>query len=259
MNNKDIIFEQLRILGLTTEEGRLYIELLKEPSTHLKLAHATGINRTKVYRLVDELEKRSLIAKRTDDRGTFLVAADPSTLEVALVTQEKKLEAQRTAFSQLLPALSELGKPDAQEFVVMTYEGVEGFKQMLWHELKTKGEELIFGSGTIQDLVPEHNWAEKHRAMTVEAGYTIREIINPGEKDKPFTLNDAYMHRYTHRQIPGDVLRLKDQVCIYNNVVATYHWRNDEKVGFEVISESYASMVRQIFENYWQVASEWKT
>lgn len=253
MNDKDIILEQLRTLGLTTEEGRLYVELLKEPSTHLKLAHATGINRTKVYRLVDELEKRSLIAKRTDDRGTFLVAADPSTLEVALATQEKKLEAQRTAFSQLLPTLTELRKPDAQEFVVLTYEGVEGFKQMLWHELKTKGEEVIFGSGTIQDLVPEHNWAEKHRAMTVEAGYTIREIINPGEKDKPFTLNDDYMHRYAHREISREILTLKNQVCVYNNTVATYHWRNNEKVGFEVISESYATMMRQVFERYWQL------
>lgn len=255
MNNKDTILEQLRTLGLTTEEGRLYVELLKEPSTHLKLAHATGINRTKVYRLIDELEKRSLIAKRTDDRGTFLVAADPSTLEVALVTQEKKLEAQRTAFSQLLPTLSELRKQEAQEFVVLTYEGVEGFKQMLWHELKTKGEELIFGSGTIQDLVQESNWAEKHRAMTVEAGYTIREILNPGEKLAPFTLNDAYMHRYTHRKVPTDVLLLKNQICIYNNTVATYHWRNDEKVGFEVISESYAAMMRQVFEQYWQLAN----
>ncbi len=255
LNNKDTILGQLQILGLAVDEAKLYLELLKEPSNHLKLAHATGINRTKVYRLADDLEKRSLVTKRTDDRGTFLVAADPATLEVALVTQEKKLERQRAAFTQLLPTLSELGKQEPRGFVVLTYEGVEGFKQMLWHELKTKGEELILGSGTIQDLVPEHNWAEKHRAMTVEAGYTIREVLNPGEKEQPFTLNDTYMHRYTYREVSSAALPLREQVCIYNNTVATYHWRNNEKVGFEVISESYAQTMRQIFEHFWQLAS----
>ncbi len=254
MNNKDIILDQLRTLGLTTEEARLYLELLKEPSTHLRLAHATGINRTKVYRLADDLEKRSLITKRTDDRGTFLVAADPATLEVALVTQEKQLERQRNAFSQLMPTLSEIKKQEASSFIVLTYEGIEGFKQMLWHELKTRGEEFIFGSGTIQDLVPEHDWAEKHRAMTVAAGYTIREILNPGEKEKPFTLNDAYMHRYSYREIEPTILPLKSQICIYNDTTATYYWRNGEKVGVEIISESHATMMRRMFEHFWHVA-----
>jgi DNA-binding MarR family transcriptional regulator len=254
MNNKDIILEQLRTLGLTNEEAKLYLELLKEPSTHLKLAHSTGINRTKIYRLAEDLEKRSLITKRTDDRGTFLVASDPASLEVTLVSQEEKLAKQRSAFTHLMPALSELRKPDAYSFIVLTYEGVEGFKQMLWHELKTKGDELIFGSGTIEDLVPEHEWAEKHRALTVEAGYTIRELLNPGEKEQPFTLNSTYMHRYVHRDIPRELLTLQDQLCIYNDTVATYHWRNNEKVGVEIISKSYATTMRQLFEHYWQLA-----
>ena len=254
MNNKDIIVEQLRTLGLTTEEARLYLELLKEPSTHLRLAHATGINRTEVYRLADDLEKRSLVTRRTDDRGTFLVAADPTTLEVEMVTQEKRIEHQRAAYVSLLPSLEQLKHHDTNGFVVLTYEGVEGFKQMLWHELKTKDENVILGSGTIEDAVPDHAWAEKHRAMTVEAGYSIRELLNPGEKDKPFTLNDTFMDRYTHRTIPREVLTLQDQVSVYNDTVSTYHWRDGEKVGFEVISRAYANMMRQVFERYWALA-----
>ena len=169
-NNIDTMLAQLRELGLTREQARLYIELLKEPNTHLRLAHATGINRTKVYRLVDDLEKRSLVTRRTDDRGTFLVASDPTTLEVELVNKEESVKGQRAAFEQLLPTLKRIKLNEASSFIVHTYEGLEGFKQMLWHELKTNGENRIFGSGTIEDLVPDHRWAEKHRAQTVEAG-----------------------------------------------------------------------------------------
>src|SRR5688572_15870670 len=118
MNNKDTIVEQLRTLGLSRDEAKLYLELLRGPSTHLKLAHATGINRTKVYRLADDLEKKSLITKRTDDRGTFLVAADPSTLGVELTTQEEKLENQRAAFEALLPVLNPIKKGDTSNFAV---------------------------------------------------------------------------------------------------------------------------------------------
>lgn len=256
MNITDNIVAQLRSLGLSTDEARLYIELLKEPSTHLRLAHATGINRTKVYRLASDLEKRSLVTRRTDDRGTFLVAADPATLEVELATREEKLKSQRSAFNQLMPVLEQVKAKEASGFIVHAYEGAEGFKQMLWHELKTKNEEVIFGSGTIEDLVSDRAWAEKHRTMTVEAGYTIRELLNSGDKNEPFTLNEKFMARYTHRLIPREILHLQNQIAIYNDTVATYHWRNGQKVGIEIINQAQADTMRQIFEHYWQLAGK---
>jgi DNA-binding MarR family transcriptional regulator len=254
LNSTDSILARLRLLGLSNDEAKLYVELLKQPTSHLKLAHATGINRTKVYRLADQLEKRSLITMRTDDRGTFLVAADPSTLEVEIVTQEAKLKSQRAAFTQLLPFLSELQEGKGNDFAIHTYEGSEGFKQMLWHELKTQGENLIFGSGTIEDLVPDKRWAEKHRAMTVETKYRVREIINPGGKDPAFTLNQDFLkNNYSYRLIPEDLLPLYNQTVVYNDTVGIYHWRNEQKVGTEIINAAYADMMRAIFEQYWRL------
>lgn len=255
-NTIDGVLAQLHELGLTREQSRLYIELLKEPCTHLKLAHATGINRTKVYRLASDLEKRSLVTRRSDDRGTFLVATDPATLEVELVNKEASVKGQRAAFEQVLPSLRQIKANEGSGFIVLTYEGVEGFKQMLWHELKTEGENLIFGSGTIENLVPDHRWAEKHRAETVAANYTIRELLNPRDKQHPFTQNEAFMGTYTYRRVPEDVLLLKNQLSIYGNTVATYHWRNDQKVGVEIINENYSQMMRQLFEHYWTLAEQ---
>lgn len=255
MNNTATSLEQLIQLGLSTDEARTYLELLREPTTHLKLAHATGINRTKVYRIADDLEKRSLVAKRTDDRGTFLVATDPTKLEIELLQKEETLKKQRAAFDQVLPMLAVMRQQNAREFVVNTYDGSDGFKQMLWHELKTNGEELIFGCGTIDDLVSDATWAEKHRAMTVDAGYTIREILNDGDKDEPFTLNKNFMTRYNHRFIPRDVLPLGQQMCIYNDTIAVYHWRQNQKIGLEIVSAPFAAMMRDVFEMYWRQAN----
>lgn len=254
MNNKQTLIKYLNVLGLSADECKIYLELIKDQHSHLELARLTGINRTKVYRLAETLQKRSLITTQTDDRGTFLIATDPSTLEVELTTKEENLKNQRTAFTHLLPELNKIqkqGKYIPGFFEVNTYEGVEGMKQMLWHELKTKGEALIFGFGTIESLVESKSWAERHRTLTMSAGYTIREILNPGTKPDDFTKIADFQEVFTKKILPKGVLLLEHQTVIYNNTVSVYSWQNDQKVGYEVVNESYAKMWRQIFENYW--------
>lgn len=256
LNNKDTLV-YLRNLGLTNDEGKVYIELLKGPRSHLEIARATGVNRTKVYRLADQLEKRSLITTRTDDRGTLLAAGDPTELEVEIVTNEELLKNQRAIYKRLLPQLQSLKKQagrNPESFIVQTYESIEGFKQMLWHELKATGDLVIFGSGHIEDLVSSRRWAEQHRARTVELKYKLRELVNPNKKEEFFTNNRDFMSKYSKRFISEDILRMDHQVCVYNDTVATYCWRDAQKVGVEVINAANAQMMRQMFEHYWKLA-----
>ena len=178
LNNKTHLLELLHQLNLDKDEAKIYLELLRRQNTHLRLSVITGINRTKVYRLITNLEKKSLVTRYTDDTGTFLIATDPATLEVELVTQEEKLNQQRAIFAQVLPTLESIKSKNKSAFFVRTYEGVEGLKQMCWHELKTQGELLSFGGPTLEALITDHRWAEKHRALSVEAGYRTRQILN---------------------------------------------------------------------------------
>lgn len=254
-DSTDDLSEQLKILGLSSAEAGIYLSLLRSPSSHLRLSRELGIARTKVYRLVEQLEKRSLVVRRTDDRGTFLIAADPATLEVELVTQEQTLQRRRNALRQALPDLESLRAGDARLFEIRTYEGIEGLKQMCWHELRAKDELLVLGGQTIEDLIDDHRWAEKHRDLTVEARYHIREILNPEVALPAFTDNPDFMQRYEHRQLPQSILNAYEQIAIYNDTVSVYHWREQQKVGVEIISKSYANTMRQIFEHYWAMAN----
>lgn len=258
LNIKNDILLSLKKLGLKPDEAKVYVTLLDGPMSHLEIARKSGVNRTKVYRIADDLIKKGLITEETNDRGRELAANNPSNLEIALTTAEEKLNKQRDAFTKTLPVLQKMflesGIND-DDFVVNTYEGVDGFKQMLWNELKTKNEILIFGHGTIQDLVESERWAEKHRAKSVESGYKIREMINPGGKPKDFSENrEFYDQIYNERIISAEIIPLKHQMCIYNNTVAIYNWQNGQKVGMEIINKSFADMQRAVFENYWKLA-----
>lgn len=255
-NNKDDISRQLTKMGLDADEARVYLELLPRPTNHTQLSFLTGINRTKVYRIVENLMKRSLVARKTDDTGTFLIATDPKNLEITLVQQEERVKEKRHTYKDLLPYLQTLKQHDHKGFVVQTYQGDEGMKQMAWHELQTKGELLSIGGQTIEDLFQNKLWAQRHRMLTLEANYLIREIINYDVDLPTYTKNDDFMHRYSYRQLPSDVVYFYEQLTIYNDTVATYSWRGDKKVGVEIIGHTYAGVMRNIFEHYWQLGKE---
>lgn len=256
MTNKDTtIRDGLHALDLSNDEIEVYLELLRRPSTPLQISRDTGITRTKVYRIVETLEKRSLVARHADERGVFFVVTEPQNLGIELAQRETKLEKEHQVLRQLVPMLTALqGNEPASPFMVRTYEGYAGFRQMCWHELKAKGEILALGSGDLEELIPNRRWSERHRERSVEAGYRVREIIN-SEVDLPtFIANQDYMQQYTCRGISARILPLDNQMIIYNDTVAIYHWRQQKKVGIEILSRTFADTMRAIFEQYWALA-----
>lgn len=258
MDNKEKLLEQLSRLGLSPDESKVYIELLRGPRTHLQISKETGVNRTKVYRIAEDLQARSLIGRRSDDRGTFLIATDPSALEMSLISQETRLKQQRKALSDVLPMLSKLQREDSRDFTVRTYDGTAGLKQMCWHELKTKGELLAIGNGTIEQIASDEKWAFKHRQRQIEVGYVTRELVNYdySTSELPELASQQLIESklYRVRMLAPSVLCIDNQTIIYNDTVAIYHWKQEKKVGTEIISPSYAEMMRQIFEHYWSMA-----
>jgi len=255
------ILAQLGQLGLSNEEAKLYVALLKEPSTHLQLSRTTGIDRAKIYRLVERLEKRSLIARRTDDRGTFLVAADPHLLEIDLVSEEQRLRERRDALKATLPTLNAIrtmATSDKASFTIKTYEGQAGFKQMCWNELKTEGEIFTLGHGNIEALVGDPYWADRHRLFQLDAGYRTRDLVNPQRATRS-GLASEHLYRanlYRVGVIDPQMLSFADQTVVYNNTVSIFHWQGDQKIGIEIVNTTYAAMMRQFFEHYWQLAHE---
>lgn len=254
-NIRQGIMQALNQAGLSQQAAEVYIFLCRESATHLHVSRKTGINRTTVYRLVQDLEEMGLVTRQTDDRGTLLKACDPGVLALDLSAKETKLKDARENLKRILPELQQLSQPDDGLMTIRTYEGVEGLKQMCWHELKAQDVTLTLGSGSIEDIIPNHYWAEKHRALSVEAGYKVLEIVNTSDAvNVTFTENEDFMKQYECRLLDDSILYMARQTVIYNDTVAIYHWRENQKVGIEIINHEYAEMMRSIFWNYWKMS-----
>jgi predicted transcriptional regulator len=258
LNNKTDILKHLSAYGLSLEQAKIYLCLLDSPASHLEISRKTGINRSKVYRIIDDLEALSLVKTQVLDSGRLISASNPKNLEVILTTRKQQLENQEAVLAQALPTLESIFTTKdvgSTAMVINTYSGTSGFKQMLWNELKANKELLIFGCGGIEDLVGSKTWADKHRLQTIQAGYTVREILNPETKPLHFTKIEHFEQvTHTRRDIDPEELPLNQQVAIYNNTVNIYSWQNGQKVGLEIISKNFAKMQRAIFEHYWQLA-----
>lgn len=260
MNKKPEIIDDLVTAGLTSDEALLYVELLKGPMTYLSLSKITSMNRTKVYRVIESLEAKSLVSKHVDDRGSFLITSDPSSLEVDILNAEQVIATRRRALGKIMPVLSRLQGKTSKDFAIKTYDGTAGFKQMCWHELKTNGEVVSLGNGTIEQLVSDDTWALSHRYRQIQAGYKIRDLVNYDytTRELPELSSDLLLEAgvYSHRLISPSIIMFDSQTVIYNDVVAIYHWKQEKKVGIEIISQTYADMMRQIFEHYWEIAEK---
>ncbi|HSD55734.1 MAG TPA: helix-turn-helix domain-containing protein [Candidatus Saccharimonadales bacterium] len=255
MNTDMRLLSILERSGLSQEAAKVYLLLCRKIASHLEVSRATRINRTKVYRIVQDLEHMGLVARQTDDTGTFLKACDIGVLELELTAKEQQVRDVRNELHSVVPELNSLSQSNDGLMTIRTYEGVEGLKQMCWHELKARGETLTLGSGSIEDLIPNHYWAEKHRALSVEAGYKVLEIVNASDKQNiTFTSNPDFMKQYECRVLDDDILFLARQTVIYNDTVSIYHWRESQKVGVEIINKEYADMMRTIFNNYWNLS-----
>lgn len=244
----------LRTLGLSDDEIAVYLTLVQTAASPLELSQKTTIKRTKIYSLLNALEKRSLIARVANEEGSLFAVTDPMNLGIAINESEARLKEHQETFYQLVPMLSALrGVSQMSPFTVRTYEGEEGFKQMLWHELKTKGEQLCFGGGDVEELVSSLTWVNRYRERAVEAGYRIREIIN-SEIDLPTPVqNQDYLQRYHCRGISAHLVPLENQIVIYNDTVAVYNWRQDQKVGTEIVCKSFARTMRGVFDCFWKL------
>jgi sugar-specific transcriptional regulator TrmB len=252
MNNRLHLLRDLERINLSEEEAILYVELLERPNTHLQLARTTGINRSKVYRIIEQLERRNLISRQTDDRGTFLTANDPNSFEIELLMREQELKAHRETLQAVIPNLKAFQNDAQSPFLIRVYEGASGLRQMQWHELKTQGELLVFGNSTIEDMVVDRGWAERMRTRTVQRGYRTREIYNELNKRPDFTSNLDYMNLYEARRISEQDLPVATPMIIYNDTVAIYQFDDQKRVGVEIVNAAYARTMKSVFELYWK-------
>lgn len=255
--NKSQIVQNLSVLGLSTDEAELYYFLLKNgPQTPLVLSRKIDINRSKIYRITEKLKLKKLIEESDTTWGKMIGASHPEYLKLYVEKETEAARIKQQLINPVVERLSSLIKSPATSFEVKYYRGTEGIKQQYWNFLSAKTDILIFGYRTRNEIVGK-KFAEKSRAEHVLRKVKIYEIANPqAPQFYDYTSVPHWKDYYQEKIIPEKLLKIRHQICIYDNMVSIINWYKGDKLGVEIENKYLADTQRQMFWHFWELANK---
>lgn len=137
----------LEEIGLTEGEIKAYLALLAIGSNSTgPIAKYSGVSRSKLYIILDKLEKKGMVSHVEKDGVTFFQAVEPSKIKDYLREKERKLKKLENDFEKFLPRLDAFHKRAKEREKVAIYQGLKGLIAVHEHVyLKlNKGEKFYY-------------------------------------------------------------------------------------------------------------------
>lgn len=256
MRDSLTIHAQLQKLGLSENETKIFTVLLTMPRNPAEISRLTGIARSNVYRIVDELTKKGILREINTENNKLLATADPAALELLVIEQENAAASLRSDFNQLLPLLSKMAAGNPDDLNIKTYRNIGGLKQMMWNELKHR-EVYIFAPGSLNQGTGKR-WAQKYRDEVIERGIVQYAIENTGSH-MPTALLDhpKYEQHYLVRYIPRELLDIQSEISIHGESISLYNsWTHGAQLGIEIHNPFLTKLLLEVFKHYWKIAKE---
>ncbi len=240
--------EELKELGLTDNEIKIYLVLLKLGNgTPLEIGEKTGFSRSYVYDALERLIDKQIVSLVLKNNKKYYIPIEPKKLEQI---QKDKLE----KLQKILPKLEELKSNSKEEVKVELHKGTFIYKTLLkdiLYTLKENDEVLIFGIKD-EDLISMDKYYYEHVSQYFSKleKMKIREkvITSIGTKK----LKDAKTTSY--RFLPKEIMENTAYV-VYGKKVGIFLWGLPH---YLIIIENkiIASSYRNQFELLWKIAKK---
>jgi len=245
-------------LGISPLVADVYSALrVHGPQTISELARNAGIERIRIYRMLDELRTSGLIEVETAYKRSILQAAPTSNLELLLVKRKQELQNLQQDYLSRRANL-EMQDDRSNATSVRFYKGLEGLKQMLWNQTKGTGERLVILRDNIQhktDSAFFERWVRKCNSRGLSSRGIVNDNFIKTQQEWYATHTNEQVSDWQARYVPDDLFPIPYNQVIYDDIVIHYDWKDDENVfGIEIHSAPIAQMQRQLFELLWQKA-----
>jgi sugar-specific transcriptional regulator TrmB len=232
-------------LGLGTEIADIYLALHAHgPQSISALARNAQVERTRVYRLIDQLMDSNLIELEAGNKRGVIKAAPIANLRILINRREEELKGLHDELGMVEQILARNSLSDPVSHLQL-YRGPEGVRQLLTNQLEAQSELLSYA---FRDF--EAELGKKFMAGW-QSDATERHINQRLLSNRLESLNN---HTIACRFIDEAVFRITFACAVYNDIVAHCYWRGDEIFGLEIRNPAFADSQRQLFEMLWAQA-----
>ena len=237
-------------IGLSEGETKVYLALIKLGTTKTgNLALQAGVSTSKVYKILNRLEKKGLTGHIIKNNVKHYRSLDPNRLIDYIDEKEKELIKKRELVKQLIPQIITEQKNKKKPTEATIYNGVKAitniFKNIL-DELKVGETYYVIGASYIPEVRPFFNLHHKRRA---QKGIKLKMLANHDTKD------NLEKNTYLKAEIKflPQYLITNTEMVFYNNKLLMVLWTK-EPYCFLIEDEEAVNSFRKYFYTFWKIA-----
>lgn len=242
-------------LGLEAEIADLYLALHAHgPQTISELSRNSGVERTRIYRLIDKLLESNLVEVESHHKRGVIKAAPIANLHILISQKEQELKSLQDELGLIEQVLARnsLSSPATR---VQFYQGAEGAKQMFWNETTatTPVDCILFENMQIKtNSVFFERWVKRCNERNLHFRGIVGDAFLESQKEWYATHKNERLQHWEQRYVAKDVFPITHSVIVYDSVVAYYNWKDGEIFGIEIYNQEIADTQRQFFEMLWE-------
>jgi sugar-specific transcriptional regulator TrmB len=231
--------ERLRKSGLTGNEAKIYLELLRKGSLSANdLSKKIGMDRTLTYTVLNHLIEKGLVNYVIKKNKKFFEAADPANLLNPIKEKEAFV-------NDLVPELRKVEKIKEIVQEINIYEGKEGLRTFMRELLKYRSFCSFGSTGRAYDALYEVPRLAKELE---KKGFSARIISNPKYKKHEMTKLKNIQFRYLDIKSEATTSIFGDNIAI--------HLLTEKPIIILIKNKEIAESYHNHFEILWNVAKK---
>lgn len=243
------IFEKL---GMTKGETSTYLAMLElGSSTTGPISDAAQVSRSKVYVILDKLEKKGLASHIEKNGVRYFSAADPIRIKSYIREREEELREMEKEFDSSVEKLRNLFKETGRIKSVSFYQGMKGLITAHEHTyLKLKrGDTYSYLGGPRFQPESHHRYWKKDHLRRIEAGIRCRLLFNRGTPAETMENRNSFKG-CDARYMPIDIQTPAYFLIYKDTVMMTVSEENP--IAIEIVSQEIADAFAAYFEEFWE-------
>lgn len=254
MEQRKLIQTYFTKLGFEHEIADIYLALYRHgPQTMSSLSRLSGVERTRIYRLIDSLLDSGLIELESGYKRGVLRAAPIANLNVLISKREQELQNLQDDLHLLEQVLTP-NSLDTPATRVQVYKGADGVKQMFWNQTKASTEVICILKENMQsktDLRFFERWVNAMNSAGIAARGIVGDAFRKSQQDWYQQHSNEKLRLWDERYVSDEKFLITHSIITYNDVVGHYNWHDGEIFGIEIYNSDIAQMQRQVFELLW--------
>lgn len=235
---------KLQQLGFEEKEAKLYAALLELGEAGVvDIARKSGLKRTTVYHILDNLKLRGLVSQTKKGKRVTYLAEDPRSIGEDLKEKEK-------LFQKTLPELLSIANLMEKKPIIKYFEGLNGIKEAYKDHLKQQDYEMLGWWSESYNILGDDFFYDYYMPERLKKKIWLRAIVPNGPYGQKHLVEDQKFLRKI-RLADLDPTFAELDIHLYQNSKVSIN-SFQEKFALIIESKALYNTLKNIFELQWK-------